>query len=378
MVCIYGEKTLLFQLNGRIPRGDHLNKDFNVQKTRLVPCEKDDYDAMLDLLDICFRTPSRHWFGSHMSHIFKDEPTLMGRHFLMKDGNSIAGIIGIYPFVLFLGGIKLNTAGIGSVSVHPEYRSTGMMSAMLKQADVIMEDEGFELSWLSGDRFRYSNYGWEPSGRLIEFTVVRKDLERRFPSIKPEKCHTATFKDIPLLDGLYQTFKARCTRDTNLWTRHFSRDQMEFLISGNRSYCVINREHRDQVLEINGDPAEITKLLLATMARDGLDKLMVYYPDILDPVSSLLYACSMVFKMLDNRQLKIIDTDKVWEKLIPIATVENSHDPALSHIKEKPEKNILIRRLLGFFDSIPALTGPLVRFQDLRPLHWYLPFIDYV
>ncbi len=90
----------------------------------------------------------------------------------MVDGE-MAGVVGVYPMPVTMGGVEFRSACVGQVSTLPAYRGKGVMSAALRKVTAIMDTE-YDFTWLGGDRMRYGRYGWAFGGTKLCYRTYSK------------------------------------------------------------------------------------------------------------------------------------------------------------------------------------------------------------
>ncbi len=128
-----------------------------------------DYLAVMRLIDDVF-FPNRPGFASTLPNLYTDPAIALREAYVALDGDRVIGHVGIYPLRLNVGaGAELTCGGIGAVATNPDYRGRGLMSSLLAAAITGMEQAGYDLSVLWGDRMRYAHFGWELVGRLLEW-----------------------------------------------------------------------------------------------------------------------------------------------------------------------------------------------------------------
>ena len=102
-----------------------------------------------------------------MAHIYPSPDNIdsdrIRNNLIVKHSGEIIGCIGIFPFeietVIDNKRLVLSAGGVGSVFTAEKYRNQGIMSYMLTQAIGKMKEDGYDISWLAGDRHRYRDYG---------------------------------------------------------------------------------------------------------------------------------------------------------------------------------------------------------------------------
>jgi len=130
-----------------------------------------DRDEILAIINSVWRQPdgSPGDIAGSRPFLFCDER--IPDHFVYEVDGRLWGVLGAYPYDVKFGGVRFRMAGIGQVICLPEYRGQGVMTALLKQAIVTLEADGYDAAWLVGDRRRYGHFGWAPGGRALDFTI---------------------------------------------------------------------------------------------------------------------------------------------------------------------------------------------------------------
>jgi|GEM_PF-2671281 len=350
-------------------------------------CTPKEYEVMLRFLDKCFEKPEKRWFDKYYGHIFQRRPPYAGRTFLFRKGTRIAGAIGVYPLSLRIGRAVLSVGGIGSVSVDPAVRGRGVMSCMLRSMIDEMERGGYDISWLGGDRFRYRNYGWDIGGRRIVFNVRLRDIERYYPRLPQCTVSSGLARDYRTLVRIYNRFETAVVRDMQSW-RNLSRrrgyGRMAAESGRGNAYLIYLKENARWVVEIQGDPLTATALLARYMRSRKLNHVDVTYPYTHDGLAQMLHHSAANFTVQNNSQIRVINTDTTWKKLMPEVRRRLAADTKAEAIAdlEKTEnhddRNLIIERLLGFFDTLPVFPGRMKKFEFLRPLGWWMSEYDSV
>lgn len=141
-----------------------------------TPCV-DEFDALMRFLEVCYGH-RRHFFPEVYPHLYRPEPEAMAWGNVIDDNDGIASHVGVYPISLNVGGCEVAVGGIGGVSTRPDCRSKGYMSTLLQHAICQMREEGYVVSALSGDRQRYSSFGWERGGLVYPLRFDERSLKR--------------------------------------------------------------------------------------------------------------------------------------------------------------------------------------------------------
>lgn len=121
----------------------------------------------MNALDNAFGFEEKFWYPRNMAHIYPSPDNIdsdrIRNNLIVKHSGEIIGCIGIFPFeietVIDNKRLVLSAGGVGSVFTAEKYRNQGIMSYMLTQAIGKMKEDGYDISWLAGDRHRYRDYG---------------------------------------------------------------------------------------------------------------------------------------------------------------------------------------------------------------------------
>jgi predicted N-acetyltransferase YhbS len=356
---------------------------------RMVPCTPALYPKLLPFLDQTFGKKDHPWFAKYLPHIFNTQPACVRKHRIAADEKGIAGCIGIYPLRFRVGKAVLSAGGVGSVSTRPDLRGSGLMSAMLRDTVASLAAQGYDISWLGGNRFRYGNYGWDFGGRSVMFTIARRDLVRYFPNAKPARPRLATPADIPTMARLYQSIATRTLRPTASWPLHLKRSGFAFEVaraSSRSAYLAYeSREgNAENIVEVAGRPDDVLALMLGHCQRHKLEWLHVMRPDVEDAVAQLLFRVAAEFSYAHRSQVRIVNVASTWRKLAPEIGVRAAALPArraralLSRVTREEDRRLILRRALGFLDATPLFPDRLQAYEWVRPVKWWISPVDQV
>ncbi len=99
-----------------------------------------------------------------------------------EQGQMAAGLV-IIPFEQYLGGARIPTGGVASVSCLPERRRGGYVGAMLRRSLEAMRDAGQPLSMLWTPHYSlYRRFGWEMAARTMSYAFEPKTSRVRRPA----------------------------------------------------------------------------------------------------------------------------------------------------------------------------------------------------
>jgi predicted N-acetyltransferase YhbS len=175
----------------------------------------EEWGTVLDLLEGAFGL--RQVFELYMSYdpALGPEDTWVAMH----DGQPVS-CVQIFTKQVRIRGETLLMGGIGSVGTHPDHRSQGLASELLRRADEDMRGRGMALALLFSDRVSfYGRLGWVsiPQGKLA---LHRKEnAAAAAPSGVEIRPYHAD--DRPQVEDLYErhtrTFETSTVRNQSYW-----------------------------------------------------------------------------------------------------------------------------------------------------------------
>ncbi|MFO7637226.1 MAG: GNAT family N-acetyltransferase, partial [Clostridia bacterium] len=268
-----------------------------------------------------------------------------------------------------------------------EYRNQGVMSHMLDFAVQHVKENGYDLSWLSGNRHRYRNYGWDLAGRQGRYLVEEKAVRKYYPqdiqadisiSMADETCKE-------LLAGKYAGHQCGAVRDARHWHLQLKRDNLVWKTARTATgfaYMVHDAEHPAEIPEIQGDGPETVALLKRHMSDNGLGAIEVFSPwcGFASPVPLLNHISSRC-TMESIGQLRIVNGKQLREKLMPAMKSSILLDSPRFPTDKLEDPDLWIQTLkgmLGFVCVDKSLPEDLDTLQRAMPIHWWLSRIDSV
>lgn len=347
-------------------------------------CRPEDYEELLLVINNAFNKEEDNWFVKHLPHIFPDvEHTTkmeIANTRILKVNDKIVGCIGIYPLELeavYQGSkINLTVGGIGTVCILKEYRNKGLMSYMLKEIIKMMYDEGYDISWLTGNRQRYKNYGWDYSGKTCKFSIDYRQSVKLVENTN-KNIRLATAEDISMLSELYNDYESKVSRTIDNWKINLTRKNIAIKYCNDRDgkgYMVYEKDNPNYILEIQGDNEHIQSLLINHMLEYELQEITVVYPYENSKVLSCLNKLASDLSINHCDQMKIINTKKVWDKLYPMIKAQcDEYNIDISNYEENDKKKLLER--IFAFDYFDRKDDDVIR---LEPINWWMSGIDKV
>jgi predicted N-acetyltransferase YhbS len=263
---------------------------------------KKDFKELMDLMAHSYRThsPTHSRFEELLPDLYQPAEESMRCHLIVRLDGRIAASVGVYPFEIRCANVQLTVAGVGGVCTAPEHRGKGLMTALIQAARADIAAQGYPLSWLSGDRERYSHFGWEKVGSdlLVQGAELKpedtprgwplkqlRSLDESLPAIKEARGRMVAGGVCD--DAL---FKVKCQRlGMEVWeTRQGSA----------YAYAVANR-HQNWLAEWGGDVEGVRALIYKLMM--GIGRWFVRLPPLHDDfVNMFLRVASVIVPGVDN------------------------------------------------------------------------------
>ncbi|WBW96680.1 GNAT family N-acetyltransferase [Oceanirhabdus sp. W0125-5] len=380
---------------------DNTSREIKLKK---LPIER--YEEFLRILDKAYEMKEDKWFMKNLPHIYANDDLVNMSHvvggsnssdlsdlsdvgigqakemiqwnYINEEGGDITSGLGIFPQQLRAKcagkDIVFDLGGIGSVFAVKEHRGKGGMSSALKDAINIMTEDKYQLSWLSGDRYRYRNYGWDYAGSYYKFTVYMRDLERYFTDINECDSVIPTDEQISSLKKIYSMFESGIVRDDEMWRTHLSRKNLNWSYvekDDKKAYMVQYGNNADFIPEIQGDAECAVMLLMNHMRKENLEKVIILAPSGDTLMNKLLKHISGDMVINNCGSIKIMDYDCIWEMI----------KDNFNHVDKQIDKNMrnaFIRRIFGFWYDDIELTDGLKQLAERYKINWWMSTLDMV
>jgi predicted N-acetyltransferase YhbS len=178
-----------------------------------------DFGEAMAHLSLVFNDPD---FAGLVPALYSPTDAQMKCNFAIRRGGRIAAIVGLFPIDWIVGQDHLRLAGIGGVSVNPEYRGQGLMRLLM---DAVMEEVrrgGYHAVCLGGNRRRYAYWGFEKAGVEASFFVTPNSLVHTLDRQAGEgfRLDVAGEADVPAMKHWYESQLIRCERSERLFGKH--------------------------------------------------------------------------------------------------------------------------------------------------------------
>jgi len=275
----------------------------------------DDFDSIAELANECF--PFDRDNGGivpRWPHCFFPKEEKIKNYFVMKDGSKVVSLVGYVDGDLKTGVGTVKSAGITVVSTWPTYRERGLMTKLLKQCITSMQEEGYALSDLAGDRQRYGHFGWERAGRQWRFQVTRRSLS----DSKAAECHTvspfnASKEETDAVIAIHEKEAMGLKRSRGLYEMLYGRVGRHLWLSrddeGIDAYAMVDPREKEQVITEFGGSLVGTRSILGHLVENvGIEVLYINSPW-QHPLNATFFSASSWWNVVCQRMVKIIDLE---------------------------------------------------------------------
>jgi hypothetical protein len=241
--------------------------------------------------------------------------------------------------------------------------------------------QGYDLCWLSGNRFRYRNYGWDHGGRNVTFLLEHKALARMFGQLPVCTVRSAKPGDIGLIQKLYSSLYSCALRSAAVWRLQIKRPTRGWLLARGKkgaAYCGFLPDAPGTIFEIAGEPQVAAAMLDTHMRKFKLTDVRISMPEHSNPLYDFLCNAADSFFTGICFQVNIINPEQAFKKLLPELRARFKPFPAGAARLSAADKTLILWRALGFFETMPALPQRLKAYAHVRPLGWWMSDADHV
>ncbi len=229
-------------------------------------------------------------FARQLPKAYAPQRRHMLTHHLIKENGRIRALIDTYPLTLRQAESAVCAAYIGTVSVHPDSRGKGYMTALMAAAEADARARQCDLMILDGRRHRYRHFGFEQAGIRYSFKLqlqyIREYCENanqsggacayRFVLMEPGMGGLDEVVDKLYRLYMRRTVTARTREDFHLCLQSMAADAYAVFAGGEPVGYMNISEDGQELLELEiQDGVELPKLLWDFMQEMELSELEV-------------------------------------------------------------------------------------------------------
>ncbi|MCM8806680.1 MAG: GNAT family N-acetyltransferase [Candidatus Omnitrophica bacterium] len=280
--------------------------------------EEKDFEKIMRFLEDVYG----HSFNSfciRYPHVWKKEKLDYQNILVIEENENILSLVRIFPLTLIQKDLKIKLGGIGAVSTKYEERGKGYMSTLMNYAIKKMEDEGYPLSILWGDRHRYKNFGYEIGGKLVLLNITKRGLEKKKVKSVEAKRYLGEKEILNKIIEVYNEKRYRIERDYDYFQLIYTKFGTSLYYSednGKFGYVVAGSTESSgleiRVYEVGGDEYLIVGILKYLCDRFGKNSFILEYGSFED-IPDIIVDCSSYWRVEPCGMIKIIDLKKTIE-----------------------------------------------------------------
>ena len=169
--------------------------------------KQEELPLIIDFINYVFsHNDYPHDFKTMVPKVYGDNLRENAIHFIaFNETGQIVGAVGLLPINFHINDVILKSGFIGSVYVHPYYRSQGHMKKLMSMADDYLKSNCFDLGILDGLRQRYEYYVYKRSGIHLAFEVNSDNIRHGLKNISIKDFHLIeiTHNNDSFLDNIF-------------------------------------------------------------------------------------------------------------------------------------------------------------------------------
>ncbi|HCG77533.1 MAG: hypothetical protein COZ37_05765 [bacterium (Candidatus Ratteibacteria) CG_4_10_14_3_um_filter_41_18] len=281
---------------------------------------KDEYQKAVRFLENAYGH-SANFFACAYPVVWREENFSPENISVIRENGKIASLIRLFPMNLMVGESKIKTGGIGGVATDPEIRGKGYMGQLLNYNIKKMKAEGYALSVLGGDRFRYGNFGWEYGGRQVNLNISGRSLSKA--GVKPHnkvKRFSGEKEILEKIISCHEKEELRVERRKEDYELLYQKigSALYWAEEGESfGYIDLSGEHQGtRAIEWGGDERIISSITAYLLARFG-SSAMTFPVPISKKFPKILYELSAGWSLSMVNSVKIINLRKTLEGFLP-------------------------------------------------------------
>lgn len=165
---------------------------------------------IIDFINYVFSYDHRpHDFKKLVPKVYGDNAPENMIHFIAaNEMGQIVAAVGLITISLNIDHKTLKCGFIGSVSVHPYYRSQGHMIHLMNMANEYLKSHNFDLAILDGLRQRYEYYGYCKCGTNLRYEILAENIRHALKNISTKNFRITelTGPDDSMLDAVHKLY----------------------------------------------------------------------------------------------------------------------------------------------------------------------------
>lgn len=201
----------------------------------LVRLNVADYEEAIAFLTLVFA--KKHRVDEENPAVYYCDAKRLACNYAVRREGRIAAIVGVFPIQMQVGAATLKVAGIGGVSVHPEFRRAGLMRLLMDQAMADIRNGDYHAAFLTGQRQRYRYWGFERCSFTVQATIAPGNFrhEPAASAVPLIELHplasSAPAATLDAMRCLHDAQPVHCERSAATFARHLGYRRSQSLIA---------------------------------------------------------------------------------------------------------------------------------------------------
>ena len=241
---------------------------------KIVQLGASDYPDLTAMLDRAFAKPPDRSFAIAHTALYQPCEALMRCNYAIRRGGALAAVVGLFPITWQLGKAQLSVAGVGGVAVAPQFRRQGLMVKLMDHVRDRIVEQGYQLSYLGGNRHRYRYFGWERAGTMVLAHISKACIQHTFGRAEPLAVELEELAADPAvnskLKSLHDRQPAYCRRPADRFDQFLTHWGNRPVVARDRGGRIVGYavQYRDQtqIVELAGDDDDAAVHIIRALA----------------------------------------------------------------------------------------------------------------
>ncbi len=344
-----------------------------------------EFDKVMQFLEESY-DHSKGFFWLNYPQVLSKETIDYDNTFIIREGNRIASLIGIFPQKVVLNGRRTTIGGIGSVSTHPDFRNRGYMKTLMDFCIEEMKRRNYSFSILGGDRQRYNFWGYETCGLNAIITMTQRSFEKSgMTEVVPILRYDGSIETLEKIKNVHEEFPCY-TKRTLLWLKKIFDEKVHIQLyytetKQDFAYAVaVGERHGRYIDEIGGNKKLWCPLIYSLLKRWNTNETTLSFPGNISETNILLKHASW-FRIEPFFMIKILSFKDMLEFLFG-KDFQNEYIMKITETKEVFGQG---KKLIEFDEKkwVRLLFGPFLTetpefLKKFLPTQFYWWHLDHI
>ncbi len=282
---------------------------------KITPVKKSEYGDVMRFLENVYGF-SRGQFALNYPQAWREENFDAANTLGIREKGKLVSFVRVFPLRFIFGRATLSAGGIGAVATAPECRGRGHMSVLMEEAVRKMKRDGYAVSILGGDRYRYGNFGYENHGHTVFVTISSRGLAKSGVPAVAVKHYFGEDVVLTRIMNAYQSHPCRAERTRSGFRARYERSGIAVYYAGSArefGYLIVPPWGAPGgVLEFGGCPETVLGIAAHLAGRFSIESFTLEYPDFQSVPAAVLKA-AWSWTTGPSGMLKILHLKKTLE-----------------------------------------------------------------